>query len=66
MFIEDGEVELMHTKCKTTQALYHITFDLPHHAPITIVLEVMHKVAPLYIPCKVSFVYIDIYYACFV
>jgi hypothetical protein len=55
IFIEDGEVELMHTKCKTTQALYHINFDLPLlHSPITIVLEVMYKVAPLYIPCKVS------------
>eukprot|EP00026_Physarum_polycephalum_P002210 Phypoly_transcript_02215.p1 GENE.Phypoly_transcript_02215~~Phypoly_transcript_02215.p1 ORF type:complete len:600 (+),score=97.38 Phypoly_transcript_02215:171-1970(+) len=55
IFIEDAEVELMHTKCKTTQALYHITFDLPlHHSPITIVLEVMHKVAPLYIPCKIA------------
>ncbi len=32
------------------------TFDLPkvRDSPITILLEVMHKVAPFYIPCEVS------------
>lgn len=56
MHVEDGEVKLHLTKCKTTQAVYHITFNFPriHPSPITIVLEVMHKVAPFYVPCKIS------------
>jgi hypothetical protein len=56
IFVEDGEVKLDYTKCKTTQAVYQITFNFPliHPKPITILLEVMHKVAPLYVPCPIS------------
>jgi hypothetical protein len=56
IFVEDAEIKLHHTKCKTTQAVYHVVFNFPqiHHSPITIVLEVMHKVAPLYVPCRIS------------